>query len=112
MRDEDIEIRFTGLRPGEKLIEELFEGSEPGVATEVEGVLSASPRRLFECDVIAEMFELLGVALRKGDIRTALSVLTRLVPEYQPQQVASTPAPSLQPAPSLVVVEGAKKAVS
>ena len=40
----DIGIRFTGLRPGEKLFEELFHGSEAPSPTGFAGLLMASPR--------------------------------------------------------------------
>ncbi len=37
----DIEIRFTGMRPGEKLYEELFFGSESAIPTDHPKVLRA-----------------------------------------------------------------------
>jgi FlaA1/EpsC-like NDP-sugar epimerase len=41
---EDIHIEITGLRPGDKLSEELFQDQEPPVATDMAGILLARPR--------------------------------------------------------------------
>jgi O-antigen biosynthesis protein WbqV len=40
----DVQIAFTGLRPGEKLTERLSEEDEPLTETEAAGILMASPR--------------------------------------------------------------------
>lgn len=83
--DIDIAIRFIGLRPGEKMFEELFDHGEAIVATDVAGVLSAAPRRIFDHMTIAQMFEELRVATKEGDRKTADGIVTRLVPEYRPE---------------------------
>lgn len=41
--DMDVAIRYTGLRPGEKLCEDLYYEHEPVSPTEAEGVLQVSP---------------------------------------------------------------------
>jgi O-antigen biosynthesis protein WbqV len=79
----DIGIVFTGLRPGEKLFEEIFHGAEPPVATDREGILVATPRSVDVAELAAELAQLEQECRhhRAGD---AIARLRRLVPEYAP----------------------------
>ena len=79
--DEDVEIRFTGLRPGEKLFEELFHGREPTIPTGVPGLLTAAPRTA-DPAIIGRAIEDIATSARAGNIRLALAQLGRLVPEF------------------------------
>ena len=79
--DDDIEIRFTGLRPGEKLYEELFHGQEPPRPTRFPGLLVATPRTADPALVGRAIDEIAG-ACRAGQSRQALAQLARLVPEF------------------------------
>jgi O-antigen biosynthesis protein WbqV len=79
--EQDVEIRFTGLRPGEKLHEELFHGQEPPVPTGYQGLLMATPRTADPAIVGRAMDEIAG-ACRGGQARLALTLLGRLVPEF------------------------------
>jgi O-antigen biosynthesis protein WbqV len=101
----DIEIRFVGLRPGEKMQEELFRSSEELVATDVEGVLSASPRVMFDHAEISVMLTSLAKMIESGDVRGGLQVVKRLVPEYTVDELLdchfNAPAATLAPNPAL-----------
>jgi FlaA1/EpsC-like NDP-sugar epimerase len=80
--DRDVQIRFTGLRPGEKLYEELFHGTEPPVPTGYPGLLMAAPRTADPAIVGRQIEEIAG-ACRAGQQRLALQLLSRLVPEFE-----------------------------
>ena len=80
--ERDVEIRFTGLRPGEKLHEELFHGKEPPVPTAFPGLLMASPRTA-DPAIVGRAIDEIAAACRGGQSRLALTLLGRLVPEFE-----------------------------
>jgi len=81
--DEDIDIQFTGTRPGEKLFEEIFHGAEPPVPTTAPGVLLASPRTQ-NLDEVRQTLDQLAAAAHKEDRTGLMDGIAKLVPEYAP----------------------------
>jgi O-antigen biosynthesis protein WbqV len=79
--DRDVKIEFVGLRPGEKLAEELFHEAEPPVATESDGLLLARPRTT-DYAMLARGLKELEEAARDRDSARCQAVLARLVPEF------------------------------
>jgi len=78
----DVPIVFTGLRPGEKLFEEIFHGEETPVPTPAEGVLLAAPRQVDLAEVRGILDDLEAACLT-GRLDAALALMRRLVPEYR-----------------------------
>ena len=81
--DEDIKIVITGIRPGEKLFEEVLHGSEAPVQSNQEGILVASPRTVTLKEVESDLEELRG-ALTTENLTGVFDLLYKLVPEYKP----------------------------
>ena len=79
---EGVAIAFTGLRPGEKLFEELFHGKEAPAATDHAGLLMARPR-VADPAIVGRAIDEIGVLCRAGQGSVALGHLGRLVPEFE-----------------------------
>lgn len=77
----DIQIEFTGLRPGEKLYEELFHLSENIVETSHKGIFLASPRET-DLKTLKKAFSSLYEACKLRAPEQALDMLKKLVPEF------------------------------
>jgi O-antigen biosynthesis protein WbqV len=89
--DIDVSIAFTGLRPGEKLFEEIFHGAEPPMETGQPGLLVAAPRAVDAVE-LGRAIDDLAQACRARQTGRALAILRRLVPEYHPSAEAEAAA--------------------
>jgi len=79
--DKDIEITYIGLRPGEKLREELFHANEPLLPTEAAGIRLAAPRTIDYAMLSRALDELAEHARERREERV-IGLLKTLVPEY------------------------------
>jgi FlaA1/EpsC-like NDP-sugar epimerase len=80
--ERDIEIRFTGLRPGEKLFEELSLGEEETEKTTHPRIFIGkvkAPKLLW----ISDRVDALGYAAVEQDVDGIYARLQEIVPEYQ-----------------------------
>jgi O-antigen biosynthesis protein WbqV len=86
----DVAIQFTGLRPGEKLFEELFHYGEQIEMTRIPRVNVASPRTADLCQ-LTETLHRLQVVCEAGNAAEAIAIVRSLVPEYKPSGSAGLP---------------------
>lgn len=79
---EDIEIKFTGLRPGEKLYEEVLSDKENTIPTENKKIMIAKVRRYEYTDILTtyEEFENLSRTVR---ILDTVKLMKKVVPEFK-----------------------------
>ena len=82
--ERDIEITFTGSRPGEKLSEELFaEGEEPR-RTRHEKILMAYGNHAWESEALSQHIEALEALVRLGSREQIQAKLQDILPRYRP----------------------------
>jgi FlaA1/EpsC-like NDP-sugar epimerase len=84
--DGDIAIEFSGLRPGEKLYEELLIGDNC-IGTEHPMITRATESKM-NPDKMRELLSKLELACSQMEHGVILDILKAAVPEYQPQQAA------------------------
>ncbi|HVX75769.1 MAG TPA: SDR family NAD(P)-dependent oxidoreductase [Bradyrhizobium sp.] len=77
----DIEITFTGMRPGERLHEILFANEEPAVEIGVPGVMAAKPNEP-PMQTIRKWLAALDQAIANDDRTTIRAILKDAVPEF------------------------------
>ena len=87
----DIQIIYTGLRPGEKLFEELFHELEPYEQTAHEKIFLAHPR-VADWDNLRDELRSTELAVRRYDTKSLQKIMLRLVPEMAKSTVYSEPA--------------------
>ena len=76
----DIQIKFTGLRPGEKLYEELLANKENTIETKNSKIMIAKVRTYNYDEVVHEIDEL--IALKDEDPFAIVKKMKEIVPEY------------------------------
>jgi FlaA1/EpsC-like NDP-sugar epimerase len=82
--DRDIEIRYTGLRPGEKLFEDLFGADEIYGQTRHEKIFVYRNGKAADAiSPLADQLDALILAARQGNETEVRCRLSALVPEYQ-----------------------------
>jgi FlaA1/EpsC-like NDP-sugar epimerase len=99
----DIEIVFSGVRPGEKLFEELSTGAESADKTKHPKIFIG---RVEAAHPLAEVEAQVGALLALADVADVAALraaLARLVPEYRPAvqppgRAATTPEPTSEAA--------------
>ncbi len=91
-REKDVEVRVTGLRPGEKLHEELSFPVEELMRTPHPKIDKVWHEKELQVDFVARVDGLIEAAVRDDDERVRV-LLADLVPTYEP----SVPAPAAGP---------------
>jgi FlaA1/EpsC-like NDP-sugar epimerase len=85
--DVEVPIQFTGLRPGEKLFEELIGDGERAEPSSVHGILKVTPP---VTTLTADDISRLEAAAIAGQADRVIALLEELIPGYNSRQLATT----------------------
>lgn len=95
--ERDIAIVYTGLRPGEKLFEELFHPQEQYVKTAHAKIFLAQPRAMAWALLAAQLAQA-EAAVRDFDEPCLQRILEQLLPEFAGNQATAGTVINLRPA--------------
>ncbi len=85
----DIDIEIIGLRPGEKLYEELFDSGEQRISSPIPGVLGAMPNAV-PLATLKEMFARLKLFAELGDQAMVFAIMNSLIPGFDKHPAEGT----------------------
>ena len=80
--EKDVKIIYTGLRPGEKLYEELMHETENLVPTEHPSLMVARPR-FVRIQTVRSQIDVIEAAANAGDSLEVLRLLKLYIPEFE-----------------------------
>lgn len=80
--DKDIAIEFIGLRPGEKLFEELLNDKETTIPTEHDKITIAKVRQ-YEFEKVLSAIQIMIDFANHVEIKSAVKSMKKLVPEFK-----------------------------
>ncbi|WP_165021567.1 polysaccharide biosynthesis protein [Dysgonomonas sp. ZJ279] len=80
--DEDIKIEYTGLRPGEKLYEELLTEAESTQITKNKKIRIVQGDKIDDKKLTLQVIKLMGYA-EKIDITSTVQMMKQIVPEFK-----------------------------
>lgn len=81
--DRDIKVEITGLRPGEKIYEELLIDCDAAIRTQHPKIFCAREAKLGWQDLSPQIANLMAAA-NNSQVNECVSIVHQLVPEYQP----------------------------
>ena len=77
----DIDIQFIGLRPGEKLYEELLNDAETTIPTHHDKITVASVRQ-YEFDKVLADIQTIIAYSKSVDIKNTIKMMKQMIPEF------------------------------
>ena len=108
----DIEIKYTGLRPGEKLFEELFVEGEVYGRTAHEKIFAAFNAATQIPSYLDACVDALTFAAQRDDRDAIVTSLKAMVPEYSPPTPAPPPGAAPQASNSPISLKSAPATIS
>jgi FlaA1/EpsC-like NDP-sugar epimerase len=89
--EKEIEIQYIGLRPGEKLYEELITEGEDVIPTECDDIMALQPGECMQAEVVDKHIKKLVDLALERDEQGIKRALCDAVPEYCPQEEGRGP---------------------
>jgi hypothetical protein len=93
-RADEVPITIVGLRPGEKLDEELVGHDEVAGPSQVESVMQVRPRFAPDAAVLSSQMQALERAALRGNSDAVIAHLKAIVPEFGSAATAPLPTPA------------------